>query len=480
MRAPKASIYHIAQSGKNKGMPAVCRAAPGKCPLTTSDGQPAPHYRTREEAAEHAAVNFPAFTKTTPQWALEENALKHPILDGETVGGWATTLPEQTLHAWLDQQTKDGAPASNPTADDILAYAPEGSYARHCALIEKAAQDGLNGRLGLEGEYADNRHQLLAYRDGLARAGHEKAAQAIPVPGEWTRPANPDKGEEDGPRGVIVGNSAGKTIIKTSWGVKPGMTLPTENEAYRVDTDNGDGTYTCTPYWAAPQPAHHRPDGTLTQAGEASVKRRMSAPTMTRPDHITLPNGGESVQAGQRIRVKHGRTGRISVVEVVAASGGGPDVTASYADAATYKVKTLRNTLTGGKWRRKSGGQYLPHHPDARAGDLVKIKRRDGAVSTILLGGEKNRDGTWSDYTDVTPTWKKATSPVTWQDEWRVKAPVHRSGDIITVLNKSGRAQNVILAGHDEESGTFGTARPTVEDYDSHLCDVETSPGYGR
>lgn len=70
------------------------------------------------------------------------------------------------------------------------------------------------------------------------------------------------------------------------------MMLPTEHEAYRVDADNGDGTYTCTPYWAAPQPAHHRPDGTLTQAGEASVKRRMSAPTMTRPDHITLPNWG--------------------------------------------------------------------------------------------------------------------------------------------------------------------------------------------
>lgn len=210
------------------------------------------------------------------------------------------------------------------------------------------------------------------------------------------------------------------------------------------------------------------------------MKRRMSAPTMTRPDHITLPNGGESVQDGQRIRVKHGRTGRISVVEVVAAAGGGPDVTDSYADAATYKVKTLRNTLTGGKWRRKSGGRYLPHHPDARAGDIIKIKRRDGAVSTILLGGEKNRDGTWSDYTDVTPAWKKATSPVAWQDEWRVKAPVHRSGDIIAVFNKSGRAQNVILTGYDEESGTFGTARPTVEDYDSHLCDVETSPGYGR
>lgn len=258
------------------------------------------------------------------------------------------------------------------------------------------------------------------------------------------------------------------------------MMLPTENEAYRVDADNGDGTYTCTPYWAAPQTTHHHPDGTLTQAGEASVKRRMSAPTMTRPDHITLPNGGESVQAGQRIRVKHGRTGRISVVEVVAASGGGPDVTASYADAATYKVKTLRNTLTGGKWRRKSSGQYLPHHPDAHAGDIIKIKRRDGAVSTILLGGEKNRDGTWSDYTDVTPAWKKATNPITWQDEWRVKAPAHRSGDIITVANKSGRQQNVILTGYDEESGTFGTARPTVEDYDSHLCDVETSPGYGH
>lgn len=101
-------------------------------------------------------------------------------------------------------------------------------------------------------------------------------------------------------------------------------------------------------------------------------------------------------------------------------------------------------------------------------------------MSTILLGGEKNRDGTWSDYTDVTPSWKKVTSPITWQDEWRVKAPAHRSGDIITVFNKSGRAQNVILAGYDEESGTFGAARPTVEDYDSHLCDVETSPGYGR
>lgn len=89
MRASKASIYHIAQSGKNKGMPAVCRAAPGKCPLATSDGRPAPHYRTREEAAEHAATGFPAFTKEQPQWALEENALKHPILDGETIGGWA-------------------------------------------------------------------------------------------------------------------------------------------------------------------------------------------------------------------------------------------------------------------------------------------------------------------------------------------------------------------------------------------------------
>lgn len=57
-------------------------------------------------------------------------------------------------------------------------------------------------------------------------------------------------------------------------------------------------------------------------------------------------------------------------------------------------------------------------------------------MSTILLGGEKNRDGTWSDYTDVTPSWKKVTSPITWQDEWRVKAPAHRSGDIITVFNK--------------------------------------------
>lgn len=71
------------------------------------------------------------------------------------------------------------------------------------------------------------------------------------------------------------------------------MMLPTEHEAYRVDADNGDGTYTCTPYWAAPQPTRHHPDGTLTQTGEASVKRRMSAPTMTRPDHITLPNGRE-------------------------------------------------------------------------------------------------------------------------------------------------------------------------------------------
>ena len=70
-----------------------------------------------------------------------------------------------------------------------------------------------------------------------------------------------------------------------------------------MDTDNGDGAYTCTPYWAAPQPTHHHSDGTLTQTGEASVKRRMSAPTMTRPDHITLPNGGENVQDGQRPRV---------------------------------------------------------------------------------------------------------------------------------------------------------------------------------
>lgn len=418
----------------------------------------------------------PSNSQEQPQWALEENALKHPILDGETVGGWATTLPEQTLHAWLDQQTKDGASESNPTADDILTYAPEGSYARHCALVEKAAQDGLNGHLGLEREYADHRHQLLAYRDGLARAGHEKAAQAIPAPGEWTRPANPDKGEENGPRGVIVSDSDGKTVIKTSWGVQPGMMLPTDHEAYRVDADNGDGTYTCTPYWAAPQPTHHHPDGTLTQAGEASVKRCTSAPTMTRPGHITIPTGlGESVQAVQRIRVKHGRTGRISVVEVVEAQGGGPDVTDLYADAATYKVKTLRNTLTGGKWKRK-GGQYLPHHPDASSGDIVKIKRRDGAVSTILLGGEKNSDGTWSGYTDVTPSWKKVTSLTTLQGEWRVKAPVHRSGDIVTVFNKSGRAQNVILTGYDEESGTFGTARPTVESYDSHLCDVETRP----
>lgn len=91
------------------------------------------------------------------------------------------------------------------------------------------------------------------------------------------------------------------------------MMLPTEHEAYRVDADNGDGTYTCTPYWAAPQPAHHRPDGTLTQAGEASVKRRMSAPTMTRPDHITLPNG-ESVQDGQRVSASNtgGRGGSAS------------------------------------------------------------------------------------------------------------------------------------------------------------------------
>ena len=200
---------------------------------------------------------------------------------------------------------------------------------------------------------------------------------------------------------------------------------------------------------------------------------------MTRPDRVTIPTAsGVIVHAGQRIRVKHGRTGRISVVEVVAAADGGTDVTASYADAATYKVKTLRNTLAGGKWRRKSSGQY-PHHPDAHAGDLIKIKRRDGAVSTILLGGEKNRDGTWSDYTDVTPSWKKVAGPITWQDEWRAKAPAHRSGGIITVANKSGRQQNVILTGYDEESGTFGAARPTVEDYDSRLCDVET-PGYGR
>lgn len=147
MRAPKASIYHIAQSGKNKGDASRVRGRPGKRPLAASSGRPAPHYRTREEAAEHAAAGFPAFTKTTPQWALGENALKHPILDGETIGGWAATLPEQALHARLDQQTKDGAPASNPTADGILAYAPEGSYARRCALIEKAAQDGLNGRI---------------------------------------------------------------------------------------------------------------------------------------------------------------------------------------------------------------------------------------------------------------------------------------------------------------------------------------------
>ena len=190
---------------ENPAITAETRGAGGTCAsphpplirypaLTGSDGQPAPHFQTLEGAERYAAENFHAFTKTTPQWALEENALKHPTLDVETVGGWATTLPEQTLHAWLDQQTKDGAPASNPTADDILAYAPEGSYARHCALIEKAAQDGLNGHLGLEGEYADNKHQLLAYRDGLARAGHEKAAQAIPAPGEWTRPANPEKG----------------------------------------------------------------------------------------------------------------------------------------------------------------------------------------------------------------------------------------------------------------------------------------------
>lgn len=187
---------------------------PGKCPLATSDGRPAPHYRTREEAAEHAAAGFPAFTKEQPQWALEENALKHPILDGETVGGWATTLPEQTLHAWLDQQTKDGAPASNPTADDILAYAPECSYARHCALIEKAAQDGLKGRLGLEGEYADNRHQLLAYRDGLARAGHEKAAQRYQRPGNGRAPQTPPRGKRTGRAALSSATVPGKQSLR--------------------------------------------------------------------------------------------------------------------------------------------------------------------------------------------------------------------------------------------------------------------------
>ena len=101
-------------------------------------------------------------------------------------------------------------------------------------------------------------------------------------------------------------------------------------------------------------------------------------------------------------------------------------------------------------------------------------------MSTILLGGEKNRDGTWSGYTGVTPAWKKATSPIAWQGEWRVKAPAHRGGDIITVADKSGRRQNVILTGYGEENGAFGAARPTVEGYDSHLCDVEPPPGYGR
>ena len=194
MRVPKASIYHIAQSGKNKGDASRVQGRPRQVPTRhqrRAASAPPPNARRGRRARSrrlpsvhenHATMGARRKRAETP----------HPRRgDSRRVGD---PLPEQTLHAWLDQQTKDGAPASNPTADDILAYAPEGSYARHCALIEKAAQDGLNGRLGLEGEYADNRRQLLAYRDGLARAGHEKAAQAIPAPGEWTRPANPDKG----------------------------------------------------------------------------------------------------------------------------------------------------------------------------------------------------------------------------------------------------------------------------------------------
>lgn len=476
MRKKKACGYHIAQSGKNMGAPAACDADPGHCPLTTGDGKPVPHFNTLEEAEEYAATTFPAFTNGAPQWVREENAVKRPILDGEeSVGGWATMLPEATLHAWRAQQATDDKPASNPTADDILAYAREGSYAYHCALIEKAAQDVLAGHVGREAEYAGNLHQLLAYRDGLMRAGHEQEAQMIPAPGEWTRPTQPAEGEEDRPCGTIVSErDDGKVVVKTSWGIQPGMMLPTKREAYRVDVDNGDGTYTCTPYWAAPHPNHHNPDGTLTALGEASVNRRTNAPTMSRQNTVTIPNvDGANIEAGQRLRVTNARTGRISVIEIGGDTSGGPDTVASYADATEYTAKTLRNTLTGGKWKKKNGA-FLPHHPDAASGDIVKIRRLDGTVSTILLNGEKNRDGTWSDYTDVTPSWKKTTSPITFQSEWRVKAPVHRSGDIITVFSKGGRAQNVILTGYDEETGTFGTARPTVEDYDSHLCDTET------
>lgn len=47
------------------------------------------------------------------------------------------------------------------------------------------------------------------------------------------------------------------------------MMLPTENEAYRVDADNGDGAYTCTPYWAR-HPSPH----TTIQTGRSHKRVR--------------------------------------------------------------------------------------------------------------------------------------------------------------------------------------------------------------
>lgn len=142
------------------------------------------------------------------------------------------------------------------------------------------------------------------------------------------------------------------------------------------------------PYWAAPQTTHHRPDGTLTQAGEASVKRRMSAPTMTRPDHITLPNGGDSVQDGQRIRVKHGRTGRISVVEVVAAAGGGPDVTA-------IVCSILLNRLVAGQAPSKSPRErWLENRAEQKAEreraerDAEVARAHEAATASEATAGE--------------------------------------------------------------------------------------------
>lgn len=48
------------------------------------------------------------------------------------------------------------------------------------------------------------------------------------------------------------------------------MMLPTEHEAYRVDADNGDGAYTCTPTGRRPSPH------TIARTGRSHKRARLA------------------------------------------------------------------------------------------------------------------------------------------------------------------------------------------------------------